>query len=325
MKQETQQKRLSYKRAIYMQGKSTLQTQLASAIAKAKTVGERKQIVNAAENTFMLLNSVRTKWSMLFGSMILYSRGRNQPLVTEDDSAIELTVQQMAPGVDQSGARRDFVESLLFFGIKGNHVVVLQTAGLRARQFESHLNWLLETKTNVMPNDDRVALADHPSKTAIREILKSPVRKVTIGLPLETAPTTKATTKTDSRHLSFRPEGAGFQVLKDLLGLDWFKKMKLDESLDESRLRVDVHVTYARTTTTAGQELLNDIAVQLRHQEPDEVTINLKNGAKLTGEELKISGPVSVKTYGGLVDPEDLFPRMREWLEQQFKDGVIEA
>jgi hypothetical protein len=324
-KSETLTKKVTYKRAVYLQGKGTLQSQLKAAIDAASTVGSRKQIVNAGENTFILLNSVRSKLNMLFGSLLLFSRGRNQPLVTEDDAANELTVEQIAPPADKSGARRDFVESLLFFGIKGNHVVVLQSSGLRARQFETHLNWLLETKTNVMGDDDRVELADHPTQHAIKAILQSPVKSVSIGVPLETKPTTKATSRTETRHMAFKPDGAGFDILAQLLPADWFKKMKLGDSLDASRLKVEVHLSYSRTTDEPGQQLLNDIAIQLRNQEPEDVQIDLKNGAKLKGEELKVSGQISVKAYGGLVDPEDLFPRMRDWLHKQFEDGVIDA
>ena len=148
MRAESMQKRLNYKRANYLHGTGNLQADVKAAIGKASTVGARKQIVNAAENTFLLLNSVRSRWSMLFGAMLIYSRGRNQPLVTENDAADDLKVEQMAPPPDRSGARRDFIESLLFFGIKGNHVVVLQSSGIRARAFETHLNWLLQTKTS---------------------------------------------------------------------------------------------------------------------------------------------------------------------------------
>ena len=322
MRAEILQKNLSYKRAAYLQGNGDLQADLRKAINASKTVGSRKQIVNSAENTFLLLNSVRSRWSMLFGAMLLYSRGRNQPLVTEDDAADELKIEQLAPPPDRSGARRDFIESLLFFGIKGNHVVILQSAGLRARQFESHLAWLLQTKTGTISNDDRVELADHPSPSAIKEVLKSPVKNVGIGIPLESRP---AQYGQRISRASFRPDGVGFDVLRTILGAKWLNQMRLDESLDESRLKVEELVSYTRGTSASGQELLNDIAVQLRHQEPEDVTIHLKNGARLSGEDLKISGPISVSTYGGLVDPEDLFPRMRDWLIQQLEDGVIES
>lgn len=76
---------------------------------------------------------------MTVGSLLIYSRGRNQPLVTEDDAATEMPVEQIAPPPSSAGARRDFIESLLFFGIKDNHVILLQSSALRARQLETHL------------------------------------------------------------------------------------------------------------------------------------------------------------------------------------------
>jgi hypothetical protein len=322
MRAETVSKTLHYKRAAYLQSEGNLQEDFKKAIAKVKTVGTRKQVVNAAENTFLLLNSIRNRWGITFGSLLLYSRGRNQPLVTEDDAADELKVEQLAPPPDSSGARRDFVESLLFFGMKENHVVVLQSSGLRTRQFESHLNWLLQTNTATISEEDRVELSDQPSKSAIREVLKSPVKSVTIGVPLETR---AAGPRKTAQHLSFRPQGVGFSVLKSILGAEWLNKLKLIDSLDESRLRVEVHVSYTRSTDDSAQEFLNDIAVQLRHQEPEDIQIQLQGGAKLSGEELKLSGSVSVLTYGGLVDLEDLFPRMRDWLKEQLELGIVDA
>src|SRR3569833_2550834 len=159
----TVQKTLTYKRARYFQGTGNLQRDLKAAVDKANTVGSRKQLVNSAENVFLLINSVRTRWSMLFGSLLIISRGRNQPLVTEDDAALELQVEQLAPPPTRSGARRDFIESLLFFGIKENHLVLLQSSGLRARSMETHLAWLLQEKTSVLNEDNLLELADHPA------------------------------------------------------------------------------------------------------------------------------------------------------------------
>ena len=70
MKASTVQKRLTYKRATYLQGTGNLQTDLEKAVGAAgiaKKVGQRTQIVNAEENTVLLFNSVRFKWSMAFG------------------------------------------------------------------------------------------------------------------------------------------------------------------------------------------------------------------------------------------------------------------
>lgn len=322
MQSKSLPKTLHYKRATYLQGSGNLQADVKKALSKAKTVGDRKQVVNASENTFLLANSVRNRWGMTFGSVLLYSRGRNQPLVTENDSAADLTVEQLAPPPDATGARRDFIESLLFFGLLGNHVVLLQSIGLRARQFESHLAWLLQTKTTTLSEDDRVALADQPSQSAIKQVLKSPVKRVSVGMPLETSP---VPAKPGSKHLTFQPEGSGFSVLRSMLGQNWMNKLKLSDSLDHSRLKVEVHVSYTRTTDESAQDLLNDIAVKLRHQEPEEVNIRLASGAKLTGDDLRVSGPVSVMTYGGLVDPEDLYPRMRDWLKGQLEQGIVAA
>jgi len=314
-------KKFTYKRAIYLQKNGcTLQADIRKAVGKAKLVGERKQLVAAAEHTFFFLNSVRNRWGMTFGSMLVYSRGKNQHLVTQDDAAEELPVAQIAPPRGQNGAFTDFVESLLFFGVLENHVVLVQSAGLRARQFEVHLNWLLQARTSVMDEEDRVELADLPSPKAADAVRNSPVKKVSVGLPLETRP---AGARSTVERASFKADGVGFDVLDKIIGGDWIRKLKLSDSLDTSKLEVQVNVTYKRAISDEGQDVLNDIALQLRHQEEDDVTIELKNGMKLTGSDIKVSGPVSVLTYDGLIDPDDLFPKIRDWLKEQLELGVV--
>lgn len=314
-------KKFTYKQAKYLQKNgSTLQGDLRKALTKAKLVGERKQLITAAESTFFFLNSVRNRWGMTFGSMLVYSRGKNQHLVTQIDDAEELPVGQLAPPRDKTGAFTDFVESLLFFGVLDNHLVLVQSAGLRARQFEIHLNWLLQTKTKVMDEEDRVELSDQPSPQAAAAVQNSPVKKVSLGVPLQTRPTTS---KHSIEKASFRADGVGFDLLDRLIGGDWVKKMKLSDSLDTSRLQVEVNVTYKRAISDEGQDVLNDIALQLRHQDEDDVVIELKNGVKLTGSDIKVSGPVSVITYDGLVDPDDLYPKMKDWLKEQIELGVV--
>ena len=316
-------KRLNYRRATFLQKTkgATLQSKLQKALDTVTTVGARKQVVSDTENTFLLLNSVRVKWKMIFGAMLLYSRGRNQALVTEDDAADELTVEQMAPPPDAKGARRDFVESLLYFAVKDNHVVVLQSQGLRNRHLENHFNWLMQDRTKVIDANDRILIADQPSQVAMAHALTSPVKKVLIGAPLESK---SAKSNSATEQLVFSPEGIGFNVLKSILGHDWLKKTKLHDCLDDSRLKVEVLVSYTRATTDSGQDLLNDIAMTMRNQEPDDVVIELKNGGKIRGAELQISGPVSVMTYGGIPDITDLYPRMKEWLLQQLEMGVVQ-
>lgn len=173
-----------------------------------------------------------------------------------------------------------------------------------------------------MDDEDRMELADQPSPHAAKAIHSSPVKNVSIGVPLHTKP---APARTSIEKASFRADGTGFELLDQLIGGDWMKKLKLTDSLDTSRLQVEVNVTYKRTISDEAQDVLNDIALKLRHQEDEDVTITLKNGVTLSGSDIRVSGPVSVLTYGGLIDPEDLFPKMRDWLQEQIEVGIVDG
>ena len=107
-----------------------------------------------------------------------------------------------------------------------------------------------------------------------------------------------------------RPSGSALTILSNLLGADWFQDLNLEDSLDDSRLKIVVEVTYDRRTTDAGQGLLDGIAMSFRNLDEDEAVIKLNHGGKLKGNDLKIYGSITVNTYGGLIDQSDLYPKM---------------
>lgn len=128
-----------------------------------------------------------------------------------------------------------------------------------------------------------------------------------------------------TKKLTFAPIGRGFDVLRAALGEQWRQDLRLEESLDEANIHVNVEVKYIRKTTESAHRMLDSIAGAMRHAEPEDVKIELEGGTVLRGEDLKLTGHLSVDHYNGIADESDLYNQMTEWFLRGIKDGTISA
>jgi hypothetical protein len=69
--------------------------------------------------------------------------------------------------------------------------------------------------------------------------------------------------------------------------------------------------------------LLDDLALGLRSLDEDEVQLELADGSRVKGKDLRVSGEVSFSVLKGVPDESDLFKNMREWLRNQIKNGLV--
>src|SRR3989338_6445157 len=76
---------------------------------------------------------------------------------------------------------------MLFFGVSGNHLVMMQAASLRAMHLEQHFTWLLR-KASVLDDTNSLQLVDQPPKATLERIAKTPVREIDLGGALVPVP-----------------------------------------------------------------------------------------------------------------------------------------
>jgi hypothetical protein len=349
MKNETRRKTIHYKRAIVTNSHATLQDMLKEVLGKGGAANKaklRKEMINQDSESFRLLNHHREYNGMFFGQLIFFEPGKSQPLVILDDDAEYYQIDSIRPevidelrqnnGQDQQGQinnRREFLAPMLYFGALDNHLVVVQSQSLKSRDLEAHLAWLLGTCTDLLGNGNALILADKPTEETVNKVRKSPVKKVNIGTPLQTReeqvpgdePEEANQREARSKKVKWIPCGPAADIIEAALGEDWFNKLNLEESLDEANLQVNLEITYLRKTTRNGQRMLDNIATALRHVDEADIEVSLQDGGKIKGDDLKLSGPISVKTMdGGLVDESDLYHRMHAWLASKVRNNEIE-
>jgi hypothetical protein len=350
MKTEIRKKTIHYKRAVITNSHATLQEMLKEVLGKnglANKAKSRREIINQDAESFRLLNHHKEYNGMFFGQLIFFEPGKSQPLVILDDDADYYQIDSIRPdiideikkksGQDQQGQmnnRREFLSPMLYFGALDNHLVIVQSQSLKSRDLEAHFSWLLGTCTNLLGSNNALILADKPTEETMDKVQKSPVKKVNIGTPIQTREEQVPDNKHEelnqrearSKKVRWIPCGPAANIIEAALGQDWFNTLNLEDSLDEANLQVNLEITYLRKTTRNGQRMLDNIATALRHLDETDIEISLQDGGKIKGGDLKLSGPISVKTMeGGLVDESDLYHRMHAWLVSKVRSNEIEV
>lgn len=301
-------KTIHYK-AAQLTGGVNLQAALAAALAPNGAAGKpvgRQQRVNPDEDSVIFINRVADYSGMLFGQLIFLETGKRQPYITVVDGADFYNINALAsdqiPDEPQTAGtaeaviqkRREFVDSILYFGLFENHVVVLQSAALKTRELEAHLSWVLRDLTGVIPNTSVLILKDKPAESVIRKMEQTPVKTVRIGAPITSeqidvtaAPETQPSIADQdepagavhANKVKFVPSGAMASALRAFLP-DIFSALDLDEALDDANLHVALEVTFNRKTSQVGQKVLDHIATSLRHMPESDVAITLQGGGQ---------------------------------------------
>jgi hypothetical protein len=311
---------LHYRQAKFLKPGGNLENMIGAALEKLSLVEQRLE--HLVGDDYRLVNDSLQSMAMIFGNLMTFEEGTNKLLLDVDRKVKSLNVRQLPPP-SIGGKKSEFLDSVLYYGVKQNHVILMQSAGLKTKQFEQHINWLLR-EAKIIDTDDYVTLDDSPKPEAKKQLAKAHVKSVNIISPLSTSegydPT--ETKVSNTKRLDVTPKGRAFDILKSLLGESEFKKLPLSEALD-ANLKVSVSVTYSRTTTETGQRALDSIANLLRHMDEDDVAIEVPGIGILRGSDLKLSENINVETFAGNVSQKDLFPKMHDWLKRLVEQRLI--
>lgn len=311
---------LHYRQAKFMQPGGNLESMVGAALEKLSLVDQRLEHLQGDD--YRLVNDSLQSMAMIFGNLMTFEEGTNKLLLDVDRKVKTLNVRQLPPP-SIGGKKSEFLDSVLYYGIKQNHVVLMQSAALKTKQFEQHINWLLR-EAKVIDTDDYVTLDDSPKPEAKKQLAKAHVKSVNIISPLA-APEgyePAAATISNAKRLDVTPKGRAVDILRSLLGESELKKLPLTDALD-ANLRVSVSVTYNRTTTETGQRALDSIANLLRHMDEDDVAIEVPGIGILRGSDLKLSESINIETFAGNVNQKDLFPKMHDWLKRLVEQRLI--
>lgn len=323
----SKRKQLHYRKATFLKpiGRS-LQECLEEALVKRTPVKLRfRDISKDSEDEDkwqQFINTHRSALGMEFGNVVLYAADQNRQVLTLDDTADELDILQMSPPPNRNGLKNQFLESILYYGVRENHVIILQSVAMRSRDLELYLNWLLR-EAGIFDEKNAVFLNNYVSQIERQNLDQAEVKSVRIGTPLTDSAMPEIVAGQASK-TRFRAFGEGMDVLRAVMP-ERMKDLTWNDISASTDLEVFVEVTYKRQTDSESQSALNKIASALRHISDDDIRIELKGGTTIIGSQLQVKNYVTVDTFGGVIDPVDLFSKMNTWLVQILEEGIIEA
>lgn len=353
MLRQNRQKAIHYKRAAIANCDADLQSILESIISidgTASKVGMRREQISPSDSSsgYRLVNRSSTYQTVLFGQLILFEQGKSQALMTISDDVsfydinaitseqIKLEADENISNADKEKIKREFIDSILYFGVLKNHIIVVQSSSLRAKDLEIHLNWLIHSFGSSFSEDSILILKDKPTEETIQKLEKNPVSKINLGsVPIKSKNDSNSVEIINTpnipghesiqkvRKMKFMPTGKGGNILKAAFGEKWFDDLKLEDSLDESNLQVNLEITYFRKTNKDGQLLMDTLATSLRNMDEDDIEISLKGGGTIKGGDLKLSGSINVQYNNGLIDENHLYLQMHKWLHSKIGSGEV--
>lgn len=323
------EKTLHYKRAKFEHdGKQNLEGLLVRAMASKGRASERLQETAAGgEKNYRLINRLEAAPSLTTGVMMSFTEGVHQHVVTVSDEAEQFDLTQLAPELEDPDLRSEFVQGLLFFGVKRNHLILMTSPHLRADGFEKHLRWLLKEHTSVMPKIETLYVADPTPEFEDRSFTGVKSFTISSSLAFEeeelAGRSTEKLITVDKDHRSWQALTAFF----DGFGADE-PDVNFQGGMPPEDLEVQLLIRAKgrrRDLSRVPTPVLDPIANAFRHVDDAPIVVEFLNGSKLKGSGFKVRQPWRIECQDGVPVTQDVFNSMREWFEGLVQKGDIEA
>ena len=336
------QKAIIYKRAnFHIANGQTLKTLLEQALNKRKTLGDRRHNVASTEEPIYhaIGTPVCEKQGFVFGSLMTYTPGTDPLCFIDDDQATEVVLEKVSAPATDDGKRREFLSSLMFFAVIGNHMVLMQSQALKSPHLEAYLQWYLHA-SGVLAGTNTLALVDTPSEAIRKKMSQAKgVRAIKLGgelLPpsVITPPAEPTSTSTNkARQVAVQTTALANATEEDFGILAALKRLmspsqaaKIDfDKLSGSNIELSVTLRYSRTTTDDGQNLMDSLGAALRNTDDVETELELVGGGSIKGSDLKLTGTIGVMSYEGQLSASEVYEGLRQWLLQKVSQEELSA
>lgn len=321
------EKTVYYRRARFSESMTrTAQQMVSDALSRLSHVRDRLEATDSQATEFRVISASRSEGAFLCGRLTTFARGGFQLVVADDPNATNLPLAAIEPP-SREGVQQQFATGILYFCIFQDHVAVVQSAGLKAGGFEQHLAWLLRDKTGILTPQQGVALSDEPQKATRERIRRAHVKRVMLGRPLlQDSVIVPAESPNGKAQTRFKGTGPLLELFRGWIDDKQFERLGLDEGVFDGNLEVWIEIRHpkrSRSHTEDSVRLLDDLALALRDVDEDQTRLELADGTRVMGDQLKISTKVSVPVNDGLIDEASLYQEMRNWLEALIRDGAV--
>lgn len=327
MAKESKNKTLHYRQVGGLKDGRSLEELLRQILYHSHTkVADRWEELGGDEPNSTLrrfINRRRDNNAMVFGELVLYEGGRNREALTLAEEEEELPTEQVALPATEEGHRREFLESSLYFGVDGNHLIVVESRTLTSRELENHLRWLVSEQAQSLEDGEIIQLERGLSVLGT-DALKN-VKAIYIGAPVfDDRPQPKTGTQ---GNVEVTHHTLGRKLLEQMLGHDDLNALNIDQYADAD-LRVELKITRKdrtrKTDDETARNAMEALTSALRHQHPEDIKLDTKRVGKIKGDTLFLSTSKKVVHWNVVPDIEDMFHQMHDWLTECITNGTIQ-
>ena len=280
--------------------------------------------------------------SFVFGDILHFSKGHLQALAkTADQSAQSVPVQQL-----KAPEQSEYVHSQMFWMIKDDHAFVLQSMSLKTADLEQYISWLLQTKSNVLGNQNSVTLT---AKFDIEDVggELSDIQEIVVGgvatpppttADLNTPPQTTERVSEVTQHGQIdtgRTTGwaTARKILAELLGGDANVTSLMESVPADAELNVQVHIGFKTKKRRVDRIALAQLETGLRNLPDSQLQVKAKGGNIGRDGSIRLHHNASVKLItamdgdneiiGTLLDPADVLRATIEAYSTLVANGKI--
>lgn len=319
MGRQKRQRSLWCKKAKVSDATTTLQAMVASALRVREVARERSEPTSSDPSapSYRLIAQHYQVRKGIAGIFTSYEPGASAVSLVNDPESKQVDIAQLQPPKTQDGKRREWAEGLLYFYIRDDFVVLIQSAAVRQVQFEEHLSWLLCQKgERIGPS---VALTDQVTSSARNAVKRSHVKSINFGGDLLQFGKSEPTTKSMNHKVPL--VGPLLSAMKSVLrGSD--DNFNWEDGLD-GNIKAWLHLSYDRKTNEPAQKLLDKIGLALRNIDGIETELELKNGERIKGDMLRLTTKRNILSEDGVLVADDAFTAMSGWFNELADSGEL--
>lgn len=285
--------------------------------------------------------------AMLACEFISYTQGANLGAINFALNVAHYAVDELPPPQG-----KEYLEGSVYFGVLDNHVVAVQSAALKTKDLEKHLNWFLRQRSQVLHEDNAVSLDDNLPAGAsdlsdaqglelAAPVHFQPAGSISMLSAEEITAMKKAQKKAEKKggkeepgessavakeSVRVVPVGRAWDAVKAFFG-DGFNlpAINAEDMLKSGQMKVSLALSWSNPRGKDASDFVRDVAHKFRHIS-DEIDYRVKTASGYIGKDkFKPEKPCSVRWGKVRPDFDDVFPKMLEWLENLERRGIIRA
>lgn len=301
-----------------------LKAKLDRALKNLQKVGERRFNTSTPEDPcYHIVSSHQNANShesgFTFGTLMTYTPGKDNLFIIDDDQAPDVLLEQLTAEVTKEGKRREFLESLIYFCVKGNHIALIQSQHLKSDHLCRYMTWLLKRAGELHDGESLIFLDTPPPHQQERLKLAKGIKSIQFTSMTNADENTATCGTMDLFPMDPRKEGNLIQrMFRTFVEESGSSKINFS-ALVEAKIKVGMTFDLDRETSDGGQKLMDEIGAILRSTDDIDTILELKDGGTIRGSMLKLTYPIRLNSYSGQLSASEVYGELRTWLT-----GVLE-